>query len=108
MLGMSLITLVLLLAWILILVWLSDRLLRMVSRRTGWGPTDWRSWLLCFVLLVAGIFLGNHALDWLDYAMGTRAAQPMLAVPGAFLLGSVAIAVPVAGIRAARRGETKK
>ncbi len=104
MLGMSLLTLFLLIAWILILVWLSDRLLRIVSRRTGWAPTDWRGWLLCFVLLVAGVFLGNYAIDWLDYAMGTRAKQPMLAVPGAFLLGSVAIAVPVAGIRASRRG----
>lgn len=104
MLGMSLLTLILLLAWILILVWLSGRLLRIVARRTGWGPTNWRNWLLCFVLLVAGVYLGNYALDWLDFAMGTRSAEPVLAVPGAFLLGSVAIAVPVAGIRASRRG----
>lgn len=103
MLGMSILTIILLLAWILILVWLSDRMLRMVGRRTGWGATDWRNWLLCFVLLVAGIFLANYALDWLEYALGTRAGAPVLALPGAFLLGSVAIAVPVAGIRASRR-----
>lgn len=103
MLGMSILTLFLLLAWILILVWLSGRMLQMVGRRTGWAPTDWRGWLLCFVLLVAGIFLANYALDWLEYALGTKAGVPVLAVPSAFLLGSVAIAVPVAGIRASRR-----
>ena len=101
MLGMSLIGAILMIVWIVILVWLSKRLLAMIARRTNWNAFDWRNWLLCFVLLVGGIWLANFALDWLDFATGTR-NRPTVAPPGALLLASVGIAVPVAGIMSRR------
>ena len=99
--GITLIGVILVIAWIAILIWLSKRLIGIVARRTKWGVVDWRNWLLCFVLLVGGIWLANLALDWLDYATGTR-GRPILLLPGGLLLGSVAIAVPVAGLLSRR------
>lgn len=100
--GTVLLGLVLLAAWLVVLVWVSARLLGMVARGTGWQRTGWRTGLLAFVILLAAIHFGN----WLITLLGDRIAGTISSWPGfppAFLIGSVAIGVGVALVRA-RRG----
>lgn len=92
-----------LIVWILILVWLSEKILQFVGKRTAWGPLDPRNMVGSFLLLLGAIHFGNYALDLLESAMGGRSAEAALTFPNAFLIGSVAIAVGVAAIRWRRK-----
>lgn len=96
--GSLLLGAVLLVFWIVILVWLSQRLLRIVARGTGWRPTSWRAVLLTFVTLLAAVHFGNWIITLLD---GQITGQPFAApgFPPAFLIGSIAIGVGVAMAR---------
>ena len=99
--GTALLALVLVAAWIMVLVWLSARTLRIVARGTGWAVAEWRSVLLTFVTLLAAIHFGNWLITLLgDHAAGTVSSWP--GFPPAFLIGSVAIGVGVAMVRARR------
>lgn len=93
---------VLLAGWFFVLVWLSGRLLRIIARGTGWAPSGWRTVLLAFVMLLAVIHFGNWLITLLDDGFsGVPTGWP--GFPPAFLIGSVAIGVGVAAVRA-RRG----
>ena len=100
--GTVILGLVLLAAWLVVLVWVSGRLLRIVARSTGWRVAGWRTVLLAFVMLLAAIHFGNWLITLLDDRIaGTASAWP--GFPPAFLIGSVALGVGVAMVRA-RRG----
>lgn len=100
--GTVLLGLLLLAAWVVLLVWVSARLLRIVARGTGWSVAGWRTVLLSFVMLLAAIHFGNWLITLLDDRVaGTVSSWP--GFPPAFLIGSVAIGVGVAMVRARRR-----
>lgn len=100
--GTLLLGAVLLAAWVVVLVWVSARLLRIVARGTGWPAGGWRAALLTFVMLLAAIHFGNWLITLLDDRIaGTVSSWP--GFPPAFLIGSVAIGVGVAMVRARRR-----
>lgn len=100
--GTVVLGLLLLAAWLFVLVWLSGRLLRIVARGTGWAVAGWRTVLLAFVILLAAIHFGNWLVTLIDNGLsGTPLGWP--GFPPAFLIGSVAIGVGVAMVRA-RRG----
>ena len=107
-LGGALLALIGLLIWIVLLVWLSERILRFIGIRTAWGPIDPRNMLASFVLLTGAIHLGNYGLDLLDSAMREVGYDVPLAFPGTFLIGSVAIGVGIAGVRCWRRLKSGK
>lgn len=88
-----------LLIWILILVWLSQRILRFIGVRTGWRPLDWRNLMSAFIALTAAIQLGNFAIDRIEALVSGVENYASLHMPGAFLIGSVAIAVGIAAVR---------
>ena len=88
-----------LIIWIVLLVWLSERILRFIGIRTAWGPLDPRNMLLTLVLLTGAIHFGNYGLDLIDHAMRDSDARVALTFPGAFLIGSVAIGVGIAAVR---------
>jgi len=99
--GTALLGLILVAAWIVVLVWVSARTLRIVARGTGWAVAGWRTVLLAFVMLLAVIHFGN----WLITLTGDRIAGTVSSWPGfppAFLIGSVAIGVGIAMVRARR------
>lgn len=101
--GTVVLGLLLLAAWLFVLVWLSGRMLRIVARGTGWAASGWRTVLLAFVILLAAIHFGN----WLVTVLGDGLRGDPLGWPGfppAFLIGSVAIGVGVAAVRARHHG----
>lgn len=106
--GGAVLALIGLLIWIVLLVWLSERILRFIGIRTAWGPFDPRNMLATFVLLTAAIHLGNYALDLLDSSMREVSYDVPLVFPGAFLIGSVAIGVGIAAIRHWRKMKSGK
>lgn len=92
---------VLLLAWLVVLVWLSGRLLRIVARGTGWQVTGWRTVLLAFIGLLAAIHFGNWLITLIDGSVrDVPTGWP--GFPPAFLIGSVALGVGIAAVRARR------
>lgn len=97
--GGALLGAVALIAWIVILVWLAERILRYIGIRTSWGPLDPRNVLITFALLTGVIHLANYLLDQIDNSMGGSDGGVPLTFPGAFLIGSVAMAVGVAAVR---------
>ena len=100
--GMGILALVALIIWLVILVWLAERVLRFVGLRTSWGPLDPRNMLIALTMLVGAIHLGNYAIDLIS---GNGAA---LGFPGAFLIGSVAIGVGIAAVRWHRKQTPRK
>ena len=101
--GILLLVLLLVLIWMVVLVWLGDRMLGYVSRRTGWAMRDWRNWLASTVLLIALIHVVNWAIDVAEALLRGNAIEPNPGWPGAFLIGSVAIGVPIAALRRRRK-----
>ena len=99
MLGYALLILLAVAAWIVILTWLAGAAMRFLRRRTGWGAMDWRVLGLSFAGLVAAIHFGNAAID----ALSPDAPGLEPSFPGAFLIGSVAIGVGIAAVRARGR-----
>ena len=97
-----------LIIWIVLLVWLSERILRFIGIRTAWGPLDLRNMLLAFVLLVGAIHFGNYGLDLIDNSMRDADTGVPLTFPGAFLIGSVAIGVGIAAVRHWRKQKSDK
>lgn len=97
--GGILIAIIALLIWIIILVWLSQRVLRFVGLRTGWRPLDPRNLAVTVLLLVGAIHLGNYLLDLLERAMRGADYTVHLVFPSAFLIGSVAIGTGIAAVR---------
>ncbi|GAA4642859.1 hypothetical protein GCM10023115_08190 [Pontixanthobacter gangjinensis] len=97
--GGLLIAIVALAVWILVLVWLAQRVLRFIGLRSGWAPLDGKNMLAAAVLLTGAIHLGNYLLDVLEASMRGSAGAVELSFPGAFLIGSVAIGVGIAAIR---------
>lgn len=106
--GGALLALAGLLIWIVLLVWLSERVLRFIGIRTAWGPFDPRNMLAAFVLLTAAIHLGNYGLDMLDSSLSDVSYEVPLTFPSAFLIGSVAIGVGIAAIRHWRKMKSGK
>lgn len=106
--GAALIALLALVVWIIILVWLSERILRFVGLRSGWGPLDPRNIVISFVMLTAAIHLGNYLLDVLERMLRGASYAVPLTVPSAFLIGSVAIGVGIAAVRWQRKQKPKK
>lgn len=93
---------VLLLFWVVILVWLSQRMLRIIAHGTGWQATGWRAALLAYVSLLAAVHFGNWLITVLDHQItGEPTAWP--GFPPAFLIGSIAIGVGVALVRLRKR-----
>ncbi|MDN3646524.1 hypothetical protein QWY75_09975 [Pontixanthobacter aestiaquae] len=88
-----------LLIWIVLLVWLSERILRFIGLRTAWGPLDPRNMIGAFLLLTGAIHLGNYGLDLIEQSMSDGANTASLTFPSAFLIGSVAIGVGIAAVR---------
>ena len=106
--GGILVALAALLVWIVVLVWLSERILRFVGLRSGWRPLDPRNVIITFVMLIGAIHFGNYLLDLLERSMrGGDYAVP-LAFPSAFLIGSVAIGVGIAAMRWHRKQSPPK
>lgn len=105
--GGMLIAIAALAVWILILVWLAQRVLRFIGLRTGWAPLDVRNMLAAVVLLTGAIHLGNYLLDVLEASMRGGSSGSTLGFPGAFLIGSVAIGVGIAAIRWHRQQKDK-
>ncbi|MGB7372746.1 hypothetical protein [Pontixanthobacter sp.] len=101
--GAALLALLALVVWIVILVWLSERILRFVGVRSGWGPLDPRNLAISLVLLTSAIHFGNYLLDLLERALRGASYAVPLTVPSAFLIGSVAIGVGIAAVRWQRR-----
>lgn len=99
----ALLTLAVLAVWILVMVWVADRIRLFVARRTGWAGLDWRNLGCTFFLLVAAIHLGNFAIDVVDRWSRGGEYPLSLGFPGAFLIGSVAIGVGIAAVRTKRR-----
>ncbi|MFZ1742770.1 MAG: hypothetical protein WAT93_07940 [Pontixanthobacter sp.] len=97
--GFVLAALIGLLIWIVILVWLSERILRFIGIRTGWRPLDWRNLLTAFVLLTGAVHFGNFAIDRIEVLVSGVENHAYLGMPGAFLIGSVAIGVGIAAVR---------
>lgn len=97
-LGLALLAVLLVAAWIAILVWLAGWLMSRLRESYGWARLDWRTVVIPFVALTATIHLINHVLDWLQ----ANPANPPLGFPSAFLIGSVAIGVGMAAVRAKR------
>lgn len=97
--GGILIAIIALLVWIIILVWLSERVLRFVGMRTGWRPLDPRNLVVTVLLLVGAIHCGNYLLDLLERAMRGADYAVQLGFPSAFLIGSVAIGSGIAAVR---------
>ncbi|MDZ4307694.1 hypothetical protein [Allopontixanthobacter sp.] len=99
----ALLALVALAIWILVMVWVAARIQAFVTRRTGWPGLDWRNLGSTFLLLVAAIHLGNFAIDLVDRWSrgGNYPLEP--GFPGSFLIGSVALGVGIAAVRARRR-----
>ncbi|MXO91753.1 hypothetical protein [Pontixanthobacter aquaemixtae] len=104
--GVALLAVAALLVWIVLLVWLAQRILRFIGLRTGWGPLDPRNIGVTFVLLAGAIHLGNYALDWLG-GSGVASQDGAVSFPTAFLIGSVAIGVGIAAIRWHRQQKPK-
>lgn len=98
-----LIVLLLVLIWMVVLVWLGDRMLGYVSRRTGWSMRDWRNWLVSTALLIALIHVANWAIDVAEAMLRGSEIVTSPGWPGAFLIGSVAIGVPIAALRRRRK-----
>ncbi len=93
---------ILLLAWIVVLAWMSGLLLRAAAKSTGWQAGNWRTILLCFVIILAAIHFGNWAIGWFEAAFaGERVSWP--GFPPAFLIGSVAIGIGIAAVRSRNR-----
>ena len=105
--GGALLAVLMLIVWIVILIWLSERVLRFLGIRTAWRPLDPRSLVSTFALLTGAIHLGNYALDLLDSAFRTPSYPVSLGFPSAFLIGSVAIGVGIAGVRWHRKQKRK-
>lgn len=97
--GGILLAIVALLIWIIILVWLSERVLRFVGMRSGWRPLDLRNLAVTVLLLVGAIHMGNYLLDLLERAMRDGSYVVQLGYPSAFLIGSVAIGTGIAAVR---------
>ena len=106
-LGGSLFAAIALIVWIVILVWLSARVLRFVGLKTSWGPLDPRNLGLAVILLGGAIHLGNWAIDWAESLVGDVPGPGAPGYPSAFLIGSVAIAVGIAGVRWNRKQKPK-
>ena len=101
-LGGALIGALALIVWIVVLVWLAERVLRFIGLRTGWPPLDARNIASTILLLSAAIHLGNYAIDLIETALRDLPA-PGFPIPSAFLIGSVAIGTGIAAIRWNRR-----
>jgi hypothetical protein len=101
--GFAVLALAAILVWIVLLVWLSSWIILRLRLRYGWTLLDWRTIVIPFVALTGAIHLGNFALDWIDEAVGTGRHEAPVGFPSAFLIGSVAIGVGIAVVRALRR-----
>lgn len=106
-LGGSLLALAALVIWIIILVWLAERIMHFIGVKTGWRPLDLRTLLSVTLLLGCAIHFGNYLVDLIEASLRDGGATPRLTVPSAFLIGSVAISVGVAGIRWHRKQKRK-
>ncbi len=100
--GIAILVVVLLLIWIAILAWLATSILNFCARRYGWGPMNWRGWLVAFGGLVAAIHIANYLLDLLNVVLSDSPNSVHLTYPSAFLIGSVAIGVGVAVVHLKR------
>ncbi len=107
-LGGALLGAVALIIWIVILVWLSERILRFIGLKTSWGPLDPRNLGVTIILLGGAIHLGNWAVDWVESLVGNVDGPGAPGFPSAFLIGSVAIAVGIAGVRWHRKQKPKE
>ncbi|MGB3754641.1 MAG: hypothetical protein WA954_12200 [Parerythrobacter sp.] len=97
--GLLVLALLVLMVWVVVLVMLAGWIMLFLRSRHGWALFDWRTIAIPFVGLIAAIQLGNYLLDLLGSAIdGGGAAE--LAFPSAFLIGSVAIGVGIAAVRA--------
>ncbi len=105
-LGGSLVAVLALIVWIVVLVWLAERVLRFIGLRTGWPPLDARNIASTILLLGAAIHLGNYAIDLVE-AMVRGGVTPAIPIPSAFLIGSVAIGTGIAAIRWHRKQKAK-
>lgn len=106
--GGILLAIIALLIWIIILVWLSERVLRFVGIRSGWRPLDPRNLAVTILLLVGAIHFGNYLLDLLERAMRGASYSVPLDYPSAFLIGSVAIGAGIAAVRWHRKQSPPK
>ncbi len=106
-LGGSLLAVAALVIWIIILVWLAERIMHFIGVKTGWRPLDLRTLLTVTLLLGGAIHFGNYAVDWIEASLSEGSVAPRLTVPSAFLIGSVAISVGIAGIRWHRKQKRK-
>ncbi|MGB3739736.1 MAG: hypothetical protein WA948_10330 [Pontixanthobacter sp.] len=97
-LGGALIGALALFVWIVVLVWLAERVLRFIGVRTGWPPLDARNIVSTILLLGGAIHLGNYAIDLVEATI-RDIPVPDLPIPSAFLIGSVAIGTGIAAIR---------
>lgn len=96
----ALLALIVLAIWLVVLVWVAARIQSFLTRQTGWQALDWRNVVSTFLLLAAAIHLGNFALDLIDRWLNDANYPLDLAFPGSFLIGSVAIGVGIAAVRA--------
>lgn len=94
-----LLIILLVIIWMVVLVWLGDRLLGHVARRTKWRMRDWRNWVASTFILIGLIHLANWLIDIAESLLGGEAVDLSPGWPSAFLIGSVAIAVPIAALR---------
>lgn len=97
--GAAVLILLLVAIWMVVLAWLGDRMLGYVSRRTGWRMRNWRSWVASTCALIAIIHVANWAIDVAENLLGGDQVDLSPGWPSAFLIGSVAIAVPIAALR---------
>lgn len=101
--GRAILILMIVLAWIVMLVWISARVQNFVRRKAGWRVQDWRNLLVSFLALVTAIHLGNFAIDLFDRWIKHGNYRLELTFPGAFLCGSVAIGIGIAAMRSRAR-----
>ncbi|MGB7408926.1 MAG: hypothetical protein WA908_10510 [Pontixanthobacter sp.] len=105
-LGGALIGALALIVWIVVLVWLAERVLRFTGLRTGWPPLDWRNIAVSIIVLGGAIHFGNYAIDIVE-AFVRDQSSPSVPIPSAFLIGSVAIGTGIAAIRWHRKQKPK-
>lgn len=97
--GLAILFVLLLIVWIVVLVWVGQRMLAFIQRRTGWHPRDWRNWASCTVALVLMIHLANWLIDLLGALADGRGLATGPGFPPWYLIAAVAIAVPLAALR---------